>query len=1068
MCKVNATKFSVFCIIFVFKISILFGSSSSQVNSVLENLIFNAKYDQAIIYAEEAMNQSTDPDIKMFLLLKQSEIYTYKNCPEKAAEILRKVDLNLNSSGESINELNFLYSLNMALVLREKGRNIEAVKWIRRSEYFLKMIKNPRPIDAARFYFLSGKFRYETRDSINAIRYFKKSIKILSENSLPEKTERLTCLSYLQLAYLFAGNPDQARVIEAKSDSVYQSLANKNHPSLINYYLNQSFIYLNYDFNIHKAEKALQFSTEIVHKFYSSIYSNYGLLYCYKAQLAYQEHDSEKALGYFRQAEIYLEQNSDFAPYMYLLYFDLANTYYFYINDFQKALTYYRKVIENSNPWLKRSHVNSLVLSGYCYLELGDTLMAISCIKKGIGATEKGFLASDREKTYTYRCMAGFYLNIGDEEKAHLYFQKAYEKSKIYHAGWDLETDIITNLANYHRDKGEILKSLKLYQNALDIAFGDTSVFAHGRKFCDEVELLEILNNKGYALLQLFEKQDRNFQHLKEALSCQKIAIRLIEKRLGYLDNEISEYNWLAIVQTTFNNAVLYSTLLYNLTRDINYAEAGFQFAEKSRMMIVLMAIRNNKLTKFSGVPDSLIEKERQLHNEILNLQNEFHRSERIHAISPQQKMITSTLAKLQLENDRLKSNFEKNYTRYFNMKYNQNVISLHRIQESLSKNEIFLEYQLLENELIIIAISKDNITMKLISENRTGKRTVNKFYDLISKNPQNIDTDKSFIEFTENSYSLYSWLLKPIEKEIENKRLIIIPHNELNLVPFELIISELPAGNNDYKSLSYLIRKHSIYYGYSGTLLFENLEQNGGKSAAFFIPDYPNLKNNKQTKFLSLTGAQREARNARKLIGGDLFSGRKASETRFKVCAGNYKILHIASHTTIDNEIPALSSLELAADDDTLNDGIIYSYELYQFQLNAQLIVLSGCNTGWGPLKQGEGMLSLARSFLYSGAHTVAFTLWPQADQAGAEIMIGFYSGIKEENRLEDALRLAKLKYLANADPAKSHPYYWGAFLIAGKTDPIILNHDPARMAIILFLILAGAGVITYPKFRI
>ncbi len=148
-----------------------------------------------------------------------------------------------------------------------------------------------------------------------------------------------------------------------------------------------------------------------------------------KAQLAYQEHDSEKALGYFRQAETYLLKNQDLSPYMYLFYFDLANTYYFYKNDFQKAIENYRKVIENNNPWLKRAHINSLVLSGYCYLELGDTVMAISCIKNGINAAETGSRVSEREKTYTYRCLAGLYLNIGQEELAHQYFQKAYEKA---------------------------------------------------------------------------------------------------------------------------------------------------------------------------------------------------------------------------------------------------------------------------------------------------------------------------------------------------------------------------------------------------------------------------------------------------------------------------------------------------------------------------------------------------------------------------------------------------------------------------------------------------------------
>ncbi len=221
------------------------------------------------------------------------------------------------------------------------------------------------------------------------------------------------------------------------------------------------------------------------------------------------------------------------------------------------------------------------------------------------------------------------------------------------------------------------------------------------------------------------------------------------------------------------------------------------------------------------------------------------------------------------------------------------------------------------------------------------------------------------------------------------------------------------------------------------------------------------------KSNFMNLKGTQEEVKKARDLIGGDLFSGNQANETQFKLFAGDYKILHIASHTSMDDEIPTLSSLELAPGKDTLNDGVLYSYELYQLQLNAQLIVLSGCNTGMGPLKQGEGLLSLSRSFFYSGARSVAFTLWPQADQTGADIMIGFYKGIKNKKRLEDALQSAKLNYLSDADPAKSHPYYWGGFLIVGKTDPIILNNYFPKMTIILILLCAGIGGLTYRKFR-
>jgi tetratricopeptide (TPR) repeat protein len=615
MHKAGATKITLLSIIFLFKISFLLSASHFQVDSLLNDLIFNARYDQAIVIAQKEINAGTDPYSKLHFLLKISEIYTYKNNPEKAIEILKEVFVNQNSATKYINETDFLYCLDMAMVLRKSGKNTEGIQWLKKSEFFLKKLKNPWPADVARLYLLLGKSSYEKRDSVNAIRYFSKSIHVLSENSLPEKTAKLTSLSYLQLAYLFSGNIRMAKRIEAKTDSVLHSIVNKNHPSLFNFYLNLSFIYLNYKFNIHKAEDALDLASEIINKCCSSTDPDYGLLYCYKAQLAYQEHDSEKALGYFRQAETYLLKNQDLAPYMYLLYFDLANTYYFYVNDFQNAILNYKKVFENGNTWLKQSHNNSLVLSGYCYLELGDTLKAVSYIKKGTKATEEGYMVSNREVVYTYRCLAGFYLNIGQEEMAYRYFQKAYEKSLMNIVGWDLQADIITNLANYHRDKGDFQIALNLYQTAIDKAFNDTSDFTKGSLFCDETELIEIFNNKGYALYQLYEKKDKNIQHIKDALSCQKFAIRLIESRLGYLDNESSQFNWLEIVQTTFNNAVLYSTLLYNLIHDIKYADAGYQYAEKSRMMIILIASHNNNMKKFAGVPDSLINKEILLHN---------------------------------------------------------------------------------------------------------------------------------------------------------------------------------------------------------------------------------------------------------------------------------------------------------------------------------------------------------------------------------------------------------------------------------------------------------------------
>ncbi len=1077
MRNVHSTSIALLLVIFLFLICLKsvsqdngnHGKFTSPKDSVIDDLMFNAQYEQAIAIAYKAIEQiQEDSFTKLNLLLKLSEAYIYKRNPAKAAELLRKVALKMNASEKANDQIEFLYALDMAMVMREFGKNEEAFLWMRKSELLLGNIENPKNTDVARLFTMLGKHNYEARDSINSIRYFNKSINTLSENSLSEKIAKITSQSYIQLAYLFAGNLKMSGQVEGMADSVYKRIVDKIHPGLLNFYLNNAFIYLNYNYNIHKAKTALHFASIIINKYYPPEDPNYGLLFFYNGQLAYQEHDSEKALGYFRQAETYLVKNPDLSPYMYLFYFDLANTYYFYISDFNKAIENYRKVIGNSNLWLQRALINSLVLCGYCYLELGDTIKAISSVKNGINAAEKGSRVSGREKAYTYRCLAGLYLNIGQADLAHQYFLKAYEKANRYHVGWDLKIDIIENLANYYRDKGEIQTALNYYQNAIDKAFQDSLVLTSKSQFCDEIEVIGILNNKGYALLLQYEKQNKNILCLKEALHCQKIAIQLIERRLAYLDNESSEYNWLALLQPTFNNAVLYSTLLYNQTHDLNYANTGYQFAEKSRMMIILTN-RNKKTKRFKGVPDSLVLKETFLQNEIINLQNQLYQCERTNAGSSEQKLISRKLAKIQLENDQLKSVFERSYNRYFNLNFNLNVISMPNVQKKLNNNQVLLEYQLLDNELIIIVVNKDHISMNLIQSKGNEKQLIKKFYKSISENPSLNDPEKSFREFTETAHQLYSWLIEPIKDEIGNKRLIIIPHNEINAIPFELLISELPPRgySENYKILSYLIKKHPISYGYSGTLLFEETKFYPDKTAAFFIPDYSNARFiNAQKKLYNLKGSKKEVRQVRRIIGGDLFSNDQANETNFKLLAGNYKILHIASHTFLDEEIPTLSSFELAPGMDSLDDGLLCSYELYQLQLNAQLIVLSGCNTGMGKLKQGEGLLSLSRSFFYCGARSVAFTLWPQADQTGAEIMIGFYKGIQDNKRLEDALQTSKIDYLSNADPAKSHPFYWGGFLIVGKTDPIVLDNHYPKITILLILICIGVGGLTYRKF--
>jgi CHAT domain-containing protein len=189
-----------------------------------------------------------------------------------------------------------------------------------------------------------------------------------------------------------------------------------------------------------------------------------------------------------------------------------------------------------------------------------------------------------------------------------------------------------------------------------------------------------------------------------------------------------------------------------------------------------------------------------------------------------------------------------------------------------------------------------------------------------------------------------------------------------------------------------------------------------------------------------------------KKLSHGKIFESNKASEASFKAEAGRFRVLHIASHTVLDSVNPFLSCMVLTAQD-SVDDGHLYAYEISQLKLNAQLVVLSGCNTGYGILRRSEGLISIARSFFYTGVRTIAYTLWPVADKAGFALSELFYQGVKKDQQMDVAMRNAKLEYLKNADPVKTHPYYWANYIIVGNTDSVPLKKYPLLPLLLISL---------------
>jgi CHAT domain-containing protein len=156
--------------------------------------------------------------------------------------------------------------------------------------------------------------------------------------------------------------------------------------------------------------------------------------------------------------------------------------------------------------------------------------------------------------------------------------------------------------------------------------------------------------------------------------------------------------------------------------------------------------------------------------------------------------------------------------------------------------------------------------------------------------------------------------------------------------------------------------------------------------------------------------------------------------ETLLGLALDEYRVVHFATHGVIDTRYPDLSALALSGFDaaGAPTNGLLRLPDIYALDLNADLVVLSACETALGRDIRGEGLLGLTQGFLYAGAKGVVASLWPVEDRATAELMRRFYDHMLRDGlRPADALRRAQLSIAA--ERRWGHPFYWSAFVLLG-----------------------------------
>jgi CHAT domain-containing protein/tetratricopeptide (TPR) repeat protein len=269
----------------------------------------------------------------------------------------------------------------------------------------------------------------------------------------------------------------------------------------------------------------------------------------------------------------------------------------------------------------------------------------------------------------------------------------------------------------------------------------------------------------------------------------------------------------------------------------------------------------------------------------------------------------------------------------------------------------------------------------------------------------------------------LHSQLIQPLLdlNLLTTEHLIIIPNSILHSLPF--------AALWDEKSKQYLGEQYTLSYLPSASVLpfLEQKSSNNPNEGRLLA-----MANARAEGFARLDSATQEAVDTASFYSTTAYLDQAATETRFKLEAPGKDIILLSAHGELNEETPLFSRIVLADDDQGQNDGSLTVQEIYELDLSeANLVVLSACETNGGQLTRGDDLIGLSRAFIYAGAPSIVASLWKVNDEATRLLVTNFFSRYYQGKSAAEALRLAQAE--VRSKPEYAHPYYWAGVVLIG-----------------------------------
>ncbi|MEM7585546.1 MAG: CHAT domain-containing protein [Acidobacteriota bacterium] len=665
-----------------------------------------------------------------------------------------------------------------------------------------------------------------------------------------------------------------------------------------------------------------------------------------------------------------------------------------------RALSFYRKALEIQREVGDRLRETRILRGlGKSLVQIGETGEGLATLSEALELSRALGLSLAEAKALLRRGEA--HLMLEDSEKALADFRHAYTLSRSTGAR-KLEIESLGQVARVEQSNGDFAGALATTQRALELA---------------ELQRTVIASN---------DLRTSYFSHL-----------RSIYERAIELEIQLAE-------GSEDRRAMPRRTL---------------EIAERARARGLLDQLREVRVEIRRGVDEALSTREQRL---LLELDDKVQRQRSLReqgdaaAASVLERDIDRQLREL----DDLRGEI-RSASPHFSLGTPEELLLSDLQTRDLADGTVLLEYFLGVRRSFLWCVTATSITVHELpprSEIETLVREV--FADLSQADPRRDVGQRRALE------RLGGILLGPVSAQLAGQRLAIVADGALEYLPF----AALPVAGKP------LVVEHELVFLPSAAVLGElrrtaaGRQQPAHRLALFADPVFssedprvagpgptaqaasaevsPDTPPDMATRegFERLPWTRREAESIAEALGRRFPAEEPFLATDFtadahRVTSGtlqDYRILHFATHGLIDSAQPQLSALILSLVDNTgrPRDGFLRSYDIYGLDLNADLVVLSGCRTALGREIRGEGLESLVRAFFHAGASRVMASLWSVQDEATAVLMGRFYRALFED-QLTPAAALRAAQVSLWQDPRFRDPYYWAAFILQGAWLP-------------------------------